>query len=149
MIEGIRPGVLAMSESEKVSLVQVESLPEEPKPEEVKLEEPKLAEPTVEELRLEGTKLEEDAAEETAAASADAEEFSNLLDSYSESSRPSTGTLLRGHVVNVTESEVIVDVGYKCEGVIALEEFRDDWGNLRVKPGDAVEVMMESTEERD
>ncbi|MBF8305303.1 MAG: ribosomal protein S1p [Acidobacteria bacterium] len=147
-----------MSESEKVLVAQVESLPEEPKPEEVRLQEPKLEEPPLEEPRLEDPRLEEPRLEEPtldesrtdeANASAEAEEFSHLLDSYSEQSRPSTGTLLHGHVVNVTESEVIVDVGYKCEGVIPLEEFRDDWGNLRVKPGDAVEVMMESTEERD
>jgi small subunit ribosomal protein S1 len=127
-----------MSESEKVSLAQVESLPEEPKPEEVKLEEPTLEEPLLEESR----------SEEAKPASAEMEEFSNLLDSYSEPSRP-TGTLLHGHVVKVTATEAIVDVGYKCEGVIPIEEFRDDWGNIRVQPGDAVEVMMESTEERD
>ena len=138
-----------MSESEKVLVAQVESLPEEPKPEEVRLQEPTLEEPPLEESRLEEPTLDESRTDEAKLASAEMEEFSHLLDSYSEQSRPSTGTLLHGHVVNVTESEVIVDVGYKCEGVIPLEEFRDDWGNLRVKPGDAVEVMMESTEERD
>ena len=56
---------------------------------------------------------------------------------------------MSGHVVNVTDSEVIVDVGSKCEGVISIEEFRDDWGNLRVQAGDAIDVMMESSEERD
>ena len=164
-----------MSETENVSLTQAESLPEETKPEEPKPAEPKLeesaqerlsanasltqAEPLPEETkpeepkpaepRLEESAQEELSAEESKAASAEGEDFGDLLSSYSQQSHPSSGNLMSGHVVKVTASEVIVDVGYKCEGVIALEEFRDDWGNVRVQPGDAVQVMMESSEERD
>ena len=123
-----------MSETENASLAQAESVPEE-----TKLEEPKLEESTQEEL----------SAEEPKSAAAEGEDFGDLLSSYSQQSHPSSGNLMSGHVVKVTDSEVIVDVGYKCEGVIAIEEFRDDWGNVRVKPGDAVQVMMESAEERD
>ena len=123
-----------MSETENASLAQAESVPEE-----TKLEEPKLEESAPEEL----------SAEEPKPAAAEGEDFGDLLSSYSQQSHPSSGNLMSGHVVKVTDSEVIVDVGYKCEGVIAIEEFLDDWGNLRVKPGDAVQVMMESAEERD
>ncbi len=38
------------------------------------------------------------------------------------------GEVVRGTVLQVSESEVIVDVGYKSEGIIALEEFRDEAG---------------------
>ena len=164
-----------MSETENTSLAQAESLPEEtkleePKPEESRLEEsaqeklsvdaspapaeplpeePKAEEPKPQEPRLEENVQEELSAEESKTASAEGEDFGDLLSSYSQQSRPSSGNLMSGHVVKVTDSEVIVDVGYKCEGVIALEEFRDDWGNVRVQPGDAVQVMMESAEERD
>ncbi len=137
---------MSETQTQNASLAQVESLPDEPK-----LEEPKL--PEIPEA--EASAPEELRAEEPAPAAAEApeasegEDFSNLLSSYSQRSHPATGTRMSGHVVKVTESEVIVDVGYKCEGVIALEEFRDDWGNLRVQPGDAVEVMLESGEERD
>jgi small subunit ribosomal protein S1 len=79
----------------------------------------------------------------------EAEEFDQLLDSYPQFSRPATGTLLKGHVVNVTGPDVIVDVGYKCEGIIPAEEFRDSQGNLRVQRGDEIEVLMDSGEERD
>jgi len=128
-----------MSESEKVSMIQVEPLPEESLPEEARLEEPSLEELSPEEL----------SPEEPREASAEPEEFNNLLNSYAQYSQPATGTMLHGHVVKIGATEVIVDVGYKCEGVIPLDEFRDDWGNLRVQPGDAVEVIMESREERD
>ena len=77
------------------------------------------------------------------------EEFDRLLNSYSQFSQPPIGSLLRGHVVKIAGSEVIVDVGYKCEGVISADEFRDHEGKLRIQPGDEIEVMMESTEERD
>ena len=86
---------------------------------------------------------------EPKAARPESEEFDSLLDSYPQFSQPSTGTLLKGHVVKITGPEVIVDVGYKCEGVIPAEEFRDLQGGLKVQPGDEVEVLMESTEERD
>ena len=80
---------------------------------------------------------------------AESDEFDHLLSSYSRFSQPTTGSLIKGHVVKITESEVIVDVGYKCEGVISVEEFQDEQGHLRIQPGDEIEVMMESTEERD
>lgn len=78
------------------------------------------------------------------------EDFDRLLNSYSQQfSQPPIGSLLRGHVVKIAGSEVIVDVGYKCEGVIPADEFKDKEGLLRIQPGDEIEVMMESTEERD
>ena len=48
-----------------------------------------------------------------------------------------------------TPIEIVVDVGYKSEGVIALEEFRDETGQVMVKPGDQVDVLIERTEDRD
>lgn len=77
------------------------------------------------------------------------EEFDRLLDSYGQLSQPAAGSLLKGRVVKIAGTEVIVDVGYKCEGVISATEFQDEEGNLHVEPGDEIEVMLESTEERD
>ncbi len=78
------------------------------------------------------------------------EDFERLLNSYSQQfSQPPIGTLLRGRVVRIAGSEVIVDVGYKWEGGIPADEIKDKEGRLRIQPGDEIEVMMESTEERD
>lgn len=78
------------------------------------------------------------------------EDFERLLNSYSQQfTQPPMGSLLRGRVVRIAGSEVIVDVGYKCEGVISADEFKDKEGRLRIQPGDEIEVMMDSTEERD
>ena len=88
-------------------------------------------------------------APEPGEAPPDKEDFERLLNSYSQFSQPPLGSLLHGRVVRIAGSDVIVDVGYKCEGVISADEFRDKEGNLRIQPGDEIEVMMESAEERD
>jgi small subunit ribosomal protein S1 len=52
--------------------------------------------------------------------------------------------ILSGTVVKVLNSDVIVDIGYKSEGVIPLEQFED---SSSVKEGDTVEVLLESVED--
>ena len=59
------------------------------------------------------------------------------------------GEVVRGVVLRVSENEVIVDVGYKSEGMIALEEFRDENGEISIKDGDSVDVLIEKTENKD
>jgi len=59
------------------------------------------------------------------------------------------GEVVKGTVLQVSESEVIVDVGYKSEGIIAIEEFRDETGKLSIKVGDVVDVLLEKTEDKE
>ena len=59
------------------------------------------------------------------------------------------GEVIKGTVLQVSESEVIVDVGYKSEGIISLSEFLDENGEAAVHPGDTVDVLLERTEDRD
>ena len=56
---------------------------------------------------------------------------------------------MKGTVLKVTASEVIVDVGYKSEGIIAVDEFVDETGQIAVQPGDIVDVLLERTEDRE
>jgi small subunit ribosomal protein S1 len=44
---------------------------------------------------------------------------------------------------------VVVDVGYKSEGLIPIGEFLDEHGQVTVQPGDIVDVLLERTEDRD
>ena len=53
------------------------------------------------------------------------------------------GEVVRGRVVHVGSGEILVDVGYKSEGTIAVEEFR---GRLP-KVGDEIEVYLEAKED--
>jgi len=77
------------------------------------------------------------------------EDYEKLLDSYSHFATLQEGDILKGRVLKITDSEVIVDVGYKCEGLVPAREFRDRDGNLNASVGDVVNVMLENREERD
>jgi small subunit ribosomal protein S1 len=80
----------------------------------------------------------------------DDEAYERLLDMYDVSFRNfAEGEVVRGTVLQVSASEVIVDVGYKSEGIIAIEEFRDENGQITIKAGDTVDVLLEKTEDRD
>src|SRR5207245_10057611 len=52
-------------------------------------------------------------------------------------------------VLQLSESEVIVDVGYKSEGIIPIGEFRDETGKITIKVGDSVDVLLEKTEDKE
>src|SRR5712672_2589574 len=80
----------------------------------------------------------------------DHEEFDKLLAIYDNSFRNiAEGEVVKGTVLKVTASEVIVDVGYKSEGIIQLSEFLDERGEVTVQPGDTVDVLLERTEDRE
>ena len=57
------------------------------------------------------------------------------------------GDLVTGEVVHVDDDFVIVNAGLKSEGMIPADEFRDAHGDLTVKVGDQVEVVLEYLED--
>jgi small subunit ribosomal protein S1 len=59
------------------------------------------------------------------------------------------GEIVTGTVVKITDQEVLVDVGYKSEGAIPIQEFRVSRENLPVKVGDSIEVFLEEAENAD
>ena len=78
------------------------------------------------------------------------EEYERLLQLYEGSFRNiAEGEVITGTVLKVSSSEVVVDVGYKSEGMIAIQEFLDENGDCIVQQGDAVDVLLERTEDRD
>jgi small subunit ribosomal protein S1 len=80
----------------------------------------------------------------------DPQEYARLLDLYDNSFRNiAEGEVVKGTVLKVTPSEVIVDVGYKSEGIIPVDEFVDENGQISVQPGDTVDVLLERTEDRE
>ncbi len=77
------------------------------------------------------------------------QEYEHLLAQYEDSFRNlQEGQIIRGRVIGITPSEVIVDIGYKSEGIISVSEFTDFSGNLTVKEGDPVDVLLERTEDQ-
>lgn len=53
------------------------------------------------------------------------------------------GQILKGRIVQISEKEVLVDIGYKSEGTVSKSEI-SDWEELKV--GDQIDVMLESKE---
>ncbi|MFN2386101.1 MAG: 30S ribosomal protein S1 [Thermoanaerobaculia bacterium] len=77
------------------------------------------------------------------------QEYEHLLAQYENSFKNlQEGQIIRGRVLTITPSEVIVDIGYKSEGIIPLTEFTDFGGHVTVKEGDVVDVLLERTEDQ-
>ena len=72
------------------------------------------------------------------------EGMENLMEMYEESfKRFAEGEVVTGRIISVDKDHVLVDIGYKSEGQIRIHEFRDENGDIVVKTGDSVEVMVE------
>ena len=56
------------------------------------------------------------------------------------------GEMIRGLVVGITKTDVVLNIGFKSDGLVSLNEFRDIQG---LKVGDEVEVMVVEKEDRD
>jgi small subunit ribosomal protein S1 len=75
------------------------------------------------------------------------EQRAEMFSHYEESLRSiGEGEIVRGVVLRLDEKEVLVDVGFKSEGVIALSEFPDP---SSIKVGDTIEVFLEKMENQD
>src|SRR5262245_4695283 len=80
----------------------------------------------------------------------DPNEYAKLLEAYDSSFRNiAEGEVVKGTVLKVTATEVVVDVGYKSEGHIPVSEFLDETGQMTVEAGDIVDVLLERTEDRE
>jgi small subunit ribosomal protein S1 len=75
------------------------------------------------------------------------ESFAQLFEQSLANQRIRPGMILTGLVVDVTSDVVIVNVGLKSEAVIPLEQFKNERGEVEVKPGDQVEVALDSVED--
>jgi small subunit ribosomal protein S1 len=78
---------------------------------------------------------------------AGAAERAEMFGQYEESLRSiGEGEIVRGTVLAVDEKEVLVDVGFKSEGVISLSEFPDP---ASIKVGLQIDVFLEKMENQD
>lgn len=55
-----------------------------------------------------------------------------------------TGKLVEGTVVGISDRGVLIDFGYKSEGVVPSDEFSTVDGELSIKEGDTVEVIIKN-----
>jgi small subunit ribosomal protein S1 len=75
------------------------------------------------------------------------ESFAALFEESLTRKEMRVGEVITAEVVRVDQNFVVVNAGLKSESVIALEEFRNDAGELEVKPGDFVSVSIEALED--
>jgi small subunit ribosomal protein S1 len=73
------------------------------------------------------------------------DDFRTLFEQSIRSVQP--GGIVKGKVVDITPTHVVVDVGYKSEGQIPVNEFFDHAGNIDVKVGDEIDVFFDSQED--
>ncbi len=74
-------------------------------------------------------------------------DFASMLDNYEQTSTSvSPGDIVVGQVVSITERGVVVDIGFKSEGLVPKEEFTGPDGELTVARGASVEVMVKQIE---
>ncbi|HEX6007920.1 MAG TPA: 30S ribosomal protein S1 [Burkholderiales bacterium] len=78
--------------------------------------------------------------------SGSAENFAALFEESLSRKEMRIGEVITAEIVRVDENFVVVNAGLKSESYISAEEFRNDRGELDVKPGDFISVAIESLE---
>jgi len=76
------------------------------------------------------------------------ESFAALLDQSLGTASGLEGTVIKGIVLAVENDQVLIDVGLKSEGRVALKEFAAPGRPAEIKAGDTVEVYLERMEDK-
>ncbi len=72
------------------------------------------------------------------------EDYKNLLERYQFNAKElAPGKIVKGKVIKVTSTHVLVDIGFKSEGIIPIEDFNDNPDIGEIHPGDTVEAVLE------
>ena len=75
------------------------------------------------------------------------ESFATLLDENLGTLDMQPGTIVPGVILEIDNDWVTVHVGLKSEGIISLDEFRNNEGEIGIKVGDEIEVALEAVED--
>ncbi|MEA2006276.1 MAG: 30S ribosomal protein S1 [Acidobacteriota bacterium] len=72
------------------------------------------------------------------------EDYENLINKYQFSAKELTpGKIIKGKVIKITSTHVLVDVGFKSEGIIPIEDFNESLESRNIHPGDNIEAVLE------
>ena len=74
------------------------------------------------------------------------ESFAELFEMSQTIARLKPGSIVTGIVVDIRADVVVVHAGLKSEGIVPIEQFYNDQGELDVKLGDEVKVALDSLE---
>ena len=75
------------------------------------------------------------------------ESFAELFEQSQIENKMRPGAIISAIVVDVTSDTIIVNAGLKSEGIIPIDQFHDENGDLEVALGDEVDVALDSIED--
>ncbi len=78
------------------------------------------------------------------------ESMASVMDMYEESfKRFAEGEVVTGRIISIDKDHVLIDIGYKSEGQVRIDEFLDEKGEVTAQIGDSIEVMVEWWDDED
>ncbi|MDX1572263.1 MAG: 30S ribosomal protein S1 [Xanthomonadales bacterium] len=75
------------------------------------------------------------------------ESFAELFENSLAYSNMKPGAIVMGTVVDIRDDSVVVNAGLKSEGVVPIDQFKDNRGTLEVEVGDQIEVALDAVED--
>ncbi len=75
------------------------------------------------------------------------ESFAELFEQSAAYSNLRPGAIVTGTVVDIREDTVVVNAGLKSEGIVPIQQFLDEKGEIEVTIGDQVEVALDAVED--
>ncbi len=75
------------------------------------------------------------------------ESFAELFEQSIAATKLKPGAIITGQVMEIRSDMVIVNAGLKTEGVVPIQQFRNFDGELEVKVGDEVELLLDAIED--
>jgi len=77
-------------------------------------------------------------------------DYENLLDQYQFNAKEIVpGKIIKGKVIKVTANHVLVDIGFKSEGIIPREDFADNQDISEIRPGETVQAIVERSDSKE
>ena len=72
--------------------------------------------------------------------------FAELFEQSQIENKMRPGTIISAKVLDIKNDNVIVNAGLKSEGIIPIEQFFDDQGQLEITIGDDIDVSLDTIE---
>src|SRR5512146_580595 len=76
------------------------------------------------------------------------DDFATALETFTPEAEnvSSEDRVIKGTVLKISSTQVVVDIGAKSEGMVPIAEVQDGEGNVTVQPGDEIDVMLDKGE---
>jgi small subunit ribosomal protein S1 len=77
-------------------------------------------------------------------------DYESLLDQYQFNAKEIVpGKIIKGKVIKVTPNHILVDIGFKSEGIIPKEEFAGNQEISEIRPGETVQAIVERSDSKE